>query len=280
MKKKTEAKVLSQKMIATNIYDLWLETDIAKDAHAGQFIGVYTNDKSAILPRPISICEVSDDKKSLRLVYRVAGKGTGNISGLKEGDNVEVIGVLGNGYDLDKILKNKEVQCECQKEAAVAKTSVILMGGGIGIPPMLQLAKELCAQGINPTIIVGYRDSEMYLNQDLAKYGNVEIATEDGSIGTKGNVLNVVDNKNLTPDIIMACGPMPMLRAIKNFAAAKTEAGKATKAFISLEERMACGVGACLGCVCKTKEVNHHSHVNNARICTDGPVFDAEDVEI
>ncbi|MCQ2497659.1 MAG: dihydroorotate dehydrogenase electron transfer subunit [Lachnospiraceae bacterium] len=277
MKKKTAAKVLSQKMIATKIYDLWLETDIAKDAHAGQFIGVYTNDKSAILPRPISICEVSDDRNSLRLVYRVAGKGTGNISELKAGDCVEVIGVLGNGYELDSIFSNEN---GCKQNDIIEKTNVILMGGGIGIPPMLQLAKEVCAQGINPTIIVGYRDSEMYLNQDLAKYGTVEIATEDGSVGTKGNVLNVVDNKNLKPDFIMACGPMPMLRAIKNYAANETENGRTVKAYISLEERMACGVGACLGCVCKTKEIDHHSHVNNARICTDGPVFDAEDVEI
>ena len=101
------------------------------------------------------------------------------------------------------------------------------------------------------------------------------MATEDGSEGTKGNVMNAIEAKGLEADVFFACGPMPMLRAIKKYAA-----DKGIKAYISLEERMACGVGACLGCVVKTKEVDHHSHVNNARICTDGPVYDAEDVEI
>jgi len=281
MKKKIKAEVISQKMIATNIYDLWIKTELAAEAHAGQFVGVYTSDKSAILPRPISICEVSDDFKALRLVYRVAGKGTADICTLKAGDLVDIIGVLGNGYEFVKIFGEDFFQTGKYSDGRVIEeTRVILMGGGIGIPPMLQLAKELCAHGINPTIIVGYRDSEMYLNQDLAKYGRVEIATEDGSVGVKGNVLNVVESKGLMTDLIMACGPMPMLRAIKNMITQRNEKGLKSEAYISLEERMACGVGACLGCVCKTKEIDHHSHVNNARICTDGPVFNAYDVEI
>ena len=101
------------------------------------------------------------------------------------------------------------------------------------------------------------------------------MATEDGSVGTKGNVMNTIEENHLQADVIFACGPMPMLRAIKKYAEEKK-----IKAYISLEEHMACGVGACLGCVVKTKEVDHHSHVHNARICTDGPVFDAEEVEI
>ena len=101
------------------------------------------------------------------------------------------------------------------------------------------------------------------------------MASEDGSEGVKGNVLTVMEERNVQADVIMACGPMPMLRAIKRYAKEK-----GIKAYISLEERMACGVGACLGCVCRTTKKDHHSHVNNARICTDGPVFDAEDVDI
>jgi dihydroorotate dehydrogenase electron transfer subunit len=148
---------------------------------------------------------------------------------------------------------------------------------------MLELAKELFEQNKTVTdgekaeiiIVVGYRDSKTFLKEDLEKYGKVYIASEDGSVGTKGNVMNTVEAEKIEADAICACGPMPMLRAIKKFASEKN-----IPAYISLEEHMACGVGACLGCVVKTKEVDHHSHVNNARICTDGPVFLAEDVEI
>ena len=115
----------------------------------------------------------------------------------------------------------------------------------------------------------------LFLKDDLAENGTVYIATEDGSVGTKGNVMNAIEENGLQADVIFACGPMPMLRAIKKYAEEK-----GIEAYISLEEHMACGVGACLGCVVKTKEVDHHSHVHNARICTDGPVFEAKEVEI
>ncbi len=255
-KKKTKATVVSQKQIAEQIYDMWLETELAKDAQAGKFVGVYPHNASTLLPRPISICEADRVKGRLRLVYRVAGRGTAEFSGCRAGDTLELLGVLGNGFPLEKAKGKK----------------VFLMGGGIGIPPLLQLAKELDAK---KQIIVGYRNNDLFLNDDLEKYGDVYLATEDGSVGTKGNVLDVVRVNGLKADVIMACGPMPMLRAIKEYA---KEQG--IEAYISLEERMACGVGACLGCVCKTTKKDRHSHVNNARICTDGPVFEAKEVDI
>ena len=259
MKQKVTAKVLSQKELAPGIYDMWISTALAKQAAAGQFIGVYPKDKSTLLPRPISICEVEKEEEKLRIVYRVAGKGTGEFSSYQAGDEVEILGILGNGFP---VAEGKDKK-------------VVLMGGGIGIPPMVELAKELREAGVSVIAIAGYRDSQMFLKEDLEKYAGVYVATEDGSEGVKGNVLTVMEEKNVQADIIMACGPMPMLRGIKKYSEEK-----GIKAYISLEERMACGVGACLGCVCKTKKVDHHSHVNNARICTDGPVFDAEDVEI
>ena len=255
-KKKTKATVVSQNEIAEQIYDMWLETDLAKEAHPGQFVAVYPKNAATLLPRPISICEADKQRNRLRLVYRVAGSGTKEFSGYQAGDSIFILGILGNGFPIEK---------------AKGKT-VFLMGGGIGIPPMLQLAKELDAE---KQIVVGYRNRELFLCEDLKQYGNVYAATEDGSAGSKGNVMDAIRENKLQADMIMACGPMPMLRAIKKYA---EENG--IEAYLSLEERMACGVGACLGCVCKTKEVNHHSHVHNARICTDGPVFEAREVDI
>lgn len=256
LKKKTTVTVVSQKQIAEQIYDLWLETELAEEAHAGQFVAVYPHNAATLLPRPISICEVDRDRGRMRLVYRIAGKGTAEFSACRTGDNLEVLGVLGNGFPIEKAAGKK----------------VFLMGGGIGIPPMLQLAKELDA---DKHILLGYRNQDLFLQEDLAENGQVYIATEDGSVGVQGNVMDIIRVNELQADVIMACGPVPMLRAIKAYA---KEQG--IEAYISLEERMACGVGACLGCVCRTKEIDHHSHVNNARICTDGPVFEAGDVEI
>lgn len=255
-KKKLTAVVTSQKEIAPGIFDMWIATELAKGAVPGQFICLYPKDKSTLLPRPISICEADKEKELLRIVYRVAGKGTAEFSAYKEGDTVEVLGTLGNGFPVEEATGKK----------------VFLMGGGIGIPPMLELAKNMQA---DKQIVVGYRDDKTFLKEDLEKNGTVYIATEDGSVGTKGNVMDAIRENGLQADMIFACGPMPMLRAIKKYA---EEAG--IPAYISLEEHMACGVGACLGCVVKTKEKDHHSHVHNARICTDGPVFEAREVDI
>ncbi len=256
MKEKQTASVLSQGQPAPAIYDMWIETSLAAYARPGQFLCIYPKDRSTLLPRPISICEVREDKRALRIVYRVAGAGTAEFSGYRAGDAISVMGPLGNGFPVEE----------------AAGKSVFLMGGGIGIPPILELAKQLPGNG---QIVLGYRDANTFLREELEKYGAVYIATEDGSVGSKGNVMDAIAANGLKAELIYACGPMPMLRAIRRYAA---EHG--IKAYISLEEHMACGVGACLGCVVKTAKTDHHSHVNNARICTDGPVFDADDVEI
>ena len=249
---KETAKVISQENIATDIFSMWINTAIAKEARPGQFISVYTKNDAKLLPRPISICEINEEKTALRIVYRIAGDGTREFSGYTEGDDGIVLGPLGNGFP-----KGSE--------------KAILIGGGIGIPPMLQLAKELDCE---KTIVVGYRD-ELFLNEELAKYGKVVIATEDGSTGTKGNVIDAIKACGVEGSVIYSCGPIPMLRGIKTYA---KENG--ITAYISMEERMACGVGACLGCVCKSTEKDDHSKVNNKRVCADGPVFNAEDIEL
>lgn len=256
MRQKQTAVVISQREIAPDIYDMWLETALAREAGPGQFLGIYPKDKSTLLPRPISICEINEQIGALRLVYRVAGAGTREFCGYEAGDSVSVLGVLGNGFPLEQGMGKK----------------VFLMGGGIGVPPILELAKRL--EG-DKQIILGYRDQKLFLKDDLKQNGRVYVATEDGTVGTRGNVMDAIRENGLEAEVIFACGPMPMLRAIKAYAAKK-----GIPAYISLEEHMACGVWACLGCVVKTKEIDGHSHVDNARICTEGPVFEAAEVEI
>ena len=145
------------------------------------------------------------------------------------------------------------------------------VGGGIGVPPMLQTAKDL---GTDTIICCGYRD-ELFLNEEFAAAGDLHIATEDGSAGVKGNVMDAVREDHLEADVIFACGPAPMLRAIKAYGLEK-----GIPCWISMEEKMACGVGACLACVCQSTEVDGHSHVHNKRICKDGPVFLSTEIEL
>lgn len=247
------ARVIRQEEIATDIYSLWLATEqIAAHAKPGQFVSLYCNEGSRLLPRPVSICEIDRENGGLRLVYRIAGEGTREFSNLCAGAQVKVVGPLGNGFVLQK------------KKA-------FLIGGGIGIPPMLELAKQLDCE---KQIVLGYRDRELFLEEEFEAYGNVFVATEDGSEGTKGNVLDAIRAHGLHADVIYACGPAPMLRALKEYAA---ENG--IECWISMEEHMACGIGACLACVCRSKEKDAHSNVKNKRVCKEGPVFRAEEVE-
>ena len=257
-RKKENAVVVSQEQLAEGIFSMWLRTEASQSAVPGQFISMYTNDGSKLLPRPISICEINKAEGTLRVVYRVTGEKTGTkeFSMAKAGDTIPVIGPLGNGFPLEKGEGKK----------------AFLMGGGIGVPPILELAKQLKAE---KQIVVGYRDEHTFLREQFEENGEVYISTEDGSVGTKGNVMDAIRENGLHADIIYACGPTPMLRAIKNYA---EENG--IECYISLEERMACGIGACLACVCKSKEKDHHTNVNNKRICKDGPVFLSTEVEI
>lgn len=258
-KKKEQALVVSQKMLAEGIFSMWIKTEAAADAKPGQFISMYTNDGSKLLPRPISICEIDREEGMLRVVYRVTGENTGTeqFSKMEAGDTVPVIGPLGNGFPVEKAKGKK----------------VFLMGGGIGVPPILELAKEMDCE--KKQIVVGYRDAQTFLKEEFEENGELYISTEDGSVGTKGNVMDAIKEQGLKADMIYACGPTPMLRAIKAYAEENE-----IECYISLEERMACGIGACLACVCKSKDKDGHSNVHNKRVCKDGPVFLSTEVEI
>ncbi|MDD7404186.1 MAG: dihydroorotate dehydrogenase electron transfer subunit [Butyribacter sp.] len=256
-KKKSRATVTSQVMLSEGIYSMWLkfpkEQDVAATAVPGQFISMYCNEGSRLLPRPISICEINKEERMLRVVYRIAGNGTQEFSKLLPGDTLDVVGPLGNGFTL--------------KEGRS-----ILIGGGIGIPPMLELAKSLPGE---VTVVLGYRNDDLFLKEEFAPYAEVFVSTEDGSAGTKGNVIDAVKANQLTADTIYACGPTPMLRGVKEFALSNE-----IDAQVSMEEKMACGIGACLACVCQSKEKDSHSNVNNKRVCKDGPVFDVREIEL
>ena len=257
-RKRETVTVVSQEQLADGIFSMWIQTEAAKTARPGQFISMYTNDGSKLITRPISISDIDMEKSKLRVVYRVTAEKTWTeqFSKMKAGDTLPIIGPLGNGFPL---------------EAGKGKRA-FLIGGGIGVPPILELAKQLDCE---KQIIMGYRDADTFLKEQFEENGTVYISTEDGSVGTKGNVMDAIRENGLEADIIYACGPTPMLRAIKQYA---EEQG--IECYISLEERMACGIGACLACVCQSKEKDHHSNVNNKRICKDGPVFLSTEVEI
>ena len=252
-KLKMKSTVIEQKMIADGICSMWLDAkEVAVQAKPGQFISVYSNDKSRVLPRPISICEIDREKGTLRIVYRVVGKGTEEFSKAEAGDSFEILGPLGNGFPIEEAKGKK----------------VLMIGGGIGVPPMLQTAKEIEGEAI---IVSGYRNQDLFLKEELESAGTLFIATEDGSVGT----VDAIRENQIEADMMFACGPKPMLRALKNYALEK-----GIPCWISMEEKMACGVGACLACVCQSKDVDSHSHVHNKRICKDGPVFLSTEVEL
>ena len=246
---KMTANIIRQEMIGTDIFSMIIQAkEIAVQARPGQFVDLYSADGSKLLPRPISLCEIDREAGTLRLVYRIAGKGTAEFSKLTSEHTIDVLGPLGNGFNLED-------------------GKAILIGGGIGIPPMLQLAKELKCE---KSIVLGYRDEE-FLSEEFKQYGEVYKSSDNGAIGVKGTVMDAIKEYGIEGTHIYACGPT----AIQQYA---LENG--IRAQLSLEERMACGVGACLACVCKSKEVDHHSNVNNKRVCKDGPVFYAEEVEL
>jgi len=211
----------------------------------GQFVNVYLNDASLLLPRPISVCDYTQGE--LTLVIAIVGRGTKMITGYSVGTKIRVSTPLGNGYATDRI------------------GPCLLVGGSFGVVPLLLLAKELLAQGrTDVRAAFGFR-SETVLVEEFPC--DVEVATDDGSCGFKGSVVELLEQSEIPAGTqIFACGAKPMLRALTRFA---TERGLSLQ--ISMEERMGCGYGACVGCVCKTVG-------GNRKVCEHGPVFDSSEV--
>ena len=248
-KYKERVTVVYQSCIAAGVYSIWLQTaQIAAAAVPGQFVSVYSNNASRILPRPISICEINKNSGMIRLVYRVVGEGTHDLVRCVPGTELDVLSGLGNGFDLAK-----------------GGAHPILLGGGIGIAPLYGLAQRMLEAGIAPTVGLGFRSGgDAFYLEEFGKLGcRLMVATEDGSLGTKGFVTDLARH---VPECGYAfvCGPTPMLKAVHGLP-------QLTGGQFSFEARMGCGFGACMGCSVPTGN-------GYKRVCKDGPILYKEEI--
>ena len=234
--------IVSNVALTETVYKMVLSGDTSAVTNCGQFVDLRLPEK--YLRRPISVCDY--DETTLTLIYKVVGSGTEIMSTLPVGTQLDVLTGLGNGYD-----------------TSLSGDRPVLVGGGVGVPPMFNLCKKLVAEGKHPQVVLGFNmASEIFLAEEFKALGvDVHIATADGSVGTKGFVTDVI--KNLEYTYFYACGPMPMFKAM--------EACLITSGQYSFEERMGCGFGACMGCTILTKS-------GYKRVCKDGPVFWREEV--
>lgn len=241
MYKQNNYKILSNQPLTKDVYKMVLEGDTQYITAPGQFVNIALDGK--YLRRPISICDY--DNTTITIIYKVVGDGTAQMSKMQSGQILDVLTGLGNGYDISK------------------STKPLLIGGGVGVPPMYNLAKTLVENGQMPTVVLGFntKDEIFYENEFKALGCETIVATADGSYGIKGFVTDAM--AGLEYDYFYTCGPLPMFKAVYN---ATQVSGQ-----FSFEERMGCGFGACMGCSCKTK-------YGNKRICKDGPVLVKEEI--
>ncbi len=234
--------ILSNEALTDSVYKMVLEGDTSAITAPGQFVNIRL--EGLFLRRPISVCDY--DENTLTVVYKVVGKGTEAMSGMAPGQALDILTGLGNGYDLS-------LSGDCP----------VLLGGGVGVPPMYNLAKKLMAQGKKVSIILGFNTkTEIFYEEEFKNLGcTVTVTTVDGSYGMKGFVTTALENMEYS--YFYTCGPEPMLKAV--YKASRTSGQ------MSFEERMGCGFGACMGCSCKTL-------TGNKRICKEGPVMKKEDI--
>ncbi|WP_338753933.1 dihydroorotate dehydrogenase electron transfer subunit [Bacillus sp. FJAT-52991] len=259
MIKKEWMTVISQEQITKHIYELTLQGELVNEMNEpGRFVHLkVSNQMMPLLRRPISIANIDQEKQQFTMIYRAEGEGTKLLAEKKAGDAVDVLGPLGHGFPV---------------EEAKSGETAILVGGGIGVPPLYELSKRLNAQGVKTIHVLGFQDKEtaFYMDQ-FSQLGDTYAATVDGSLGTKGFVTDVIKEHNLTADILYSCGPIPMLKALEALQLTK-------KGFISLEERMGCGIGACFACVCHPQ--SDPTGAEYRKVCSDGPVFPIGEVAL
>ncbi|WP_026078633.1 dihydroorotate dehydrogenase electron transfer subunit [Saccharococcus caldoxylosilyticus] len=255
MMKREHMTVVRHEQIAKNIYEITLSGHLVEEMNApGQFVHVkVTPQANPLLRRPLSLCRIDQDASECTLIYRKEGIGTTLLSEKRPGETVDVLGPLGNGFPLDAVEKGQRA---------------LLVGGGIGVPPLYELAKQLVEKGVIVTNVLGFQTKDaVFYEQEFSMFGETYVATVDGSYGMKGFVTDVIDQRDISFDVLYACGPKPMLKALE-------QAFPHKEVYLSLEERMGCGIGACFACVCRVPD----SETAYKKVCSDGPVFKAGEV--
>lgn len=246
-----DLKIIRNQEIANNIYEMILESkELAETSKAGQFLHLKLHDQAKTLRRPISIASIDTRHHQIVILYRVVGHGTLEMSTYTPKDSINVMGPLGNGFDTETIQKDSRV---------------LIIGGGIGVAPLYELAKQVSTKTNNVTMCFGFTtQGDIYYEAKFKQLGQVRYTTNDGTYGRQGYALDAIDDTE-SFDVIYACGPHALNEAIqKRFE-------HHDNVFLSLEERMACGMGACYGC--ETKDKKH-------RVCKDGPVFNAKEIQL
>ncbi len=282
---RVKCRVVHNREIAPDIYDMTIDVgDMVDICKPGQFVNLYVKGGVHLLPRPISICGVNKKEKVLRVVYAVVGEGTKILTSRQKRDSIEVLGPLGKGFTTD--LENLE--------SSKAVKELLIVGGGVGTPPLLELSKDLkktYGDKVRLTIVLGFRD-DAYLVKEFRKFGEVYLATDSGKSGYKGNVIQLMEdqladtlNQEQSFDYMYSCGPTPMLRGLQGFALTNGIQGE-----FSLEERMGCGFGGCVGCVVPIRRIVTEETLklrqdtmtdddyDYMKVCKDGPVFDLTEV--
>ena len=244
MYKKGIYTILSNEPLTPAVYRMVLEGDTQYITRSGQFINIELTGK--FLRRPISVADY--DERTVTIIYKVVGSGTEQMRGMVAGEKLDILTGLGNGFSTNNDAKRP-----------------LLVGGGVGVPPMYNLCKRLLSEGKRPTVIIGFNTkAELFYEEEFKALGvDVVVATADGSAGVKGFVTDAIREAKVDFDYLYTCGPLPMLKALYD--------ATDTPAEFSFEERMGCGFGACMGCSCKTK-------YGNKRICKDGPVLKREEI--
>jgi len=249
--------VVSQTELAHSIYELTLKGELVQQMNEpGQFVHLkVSNSVDPLLRRPISIARIDKKSSEFTMIYRKEGRGTSLLAEKQTGDEVDVLGPLGSGFPLEETAKGE---------------TALLVGGGIGVPPLYELSRQLTDKGVTVIHVLGFQSKEaVFYEHEFSLLGETYIATVDGSYGTKGFVTDVIAEKEFVFTTLYSCGPTPMLKALETNFTDK-------KVFLSLEERMGCGIGACFACVCHTKnDKDGHTY---KKVCSDGPVFRAGEV--